>query len=1131
MNLRSLISRSLAYYWQTGIVVVFGLGVATAVITGSLLIGDSVRGSLRDTALARLGRIDYAMTAPRYLRRQFADDIRAQPAAASIRNLSALLTSNGAARNPATEATVPDVSVWGVEDSFWSFYDLPQTPELSGRACAVNAALARDLSLREGDYLLLTVHKRSAISTETLFARRDKQHVAPMMRVQVEYILPAGGAGDFRLDAQSAAPRNVFIGRQWLADRLGKQDSMNVLVASVAPEAQPEAARDLIDAVVGGRTLADLGLKLVPDARHNCISLVGDGILLSEGQVESAIRAAAGCDARSTPASVYLATAITRADGVGGRESAYAMIAGLKPLQPFTLRAGSGKRPQPGGIWLNTWAAEDLQAAVGDRLRLTYMVPTEDGTYPTAHTELTVTGIVEMAGPAADPTLVPDFEGITDAARIGEWDPPFPVDFSRITDRDEEYWDRYRATPRGFVSPDTARAMWQSGPQGSEADWVTSIRMVPPPDTTLGKFGKLFTKMLMKRTPPPAEGLVFRPVRKLALRAAQGTSDFGQLLLGLSMFLVLSGAGLGGMLLRLSIDRRASQVGIMLATGVPPALVKRAIFAEGAILTVLGMAAGVPAGLLYAAGIIHALTSWWSGALGAAPSLWLHVTAGSIVTGAVSGLVIGLLTTFWSARHLGRLEVLELLGGWRGMAVSVVRPSSRRVVFLLILTLTAAPALGLLAVVGVLAPQVAFFGIGFALLLAALAASALLLSRTLRLRGATRSLPAFSARNAAASASRSLLVIGLLAAATFVIVAVAANSRDFSRMDPTDRSSGTGGFELQATSSVPLSFDLGTPAGRSNLGFSADDEAAFADVKVVSFLASQGEDISCLNIARPSHPRILGVPHTMIQRGGFSPGTVSDSFADQPWSLLEQPAADDTIPAFGDAASVQWTLHSGLGKTYQIPTDTLRPVSLRFVGVLPGSIFQREVLVSEDSFHTLFPSVSAPSYFLLDVPPGREDNIAAILRTNLGDMGVRVRTTREVLNEFIGVQNTYLSMFLALGGLGLLLGTAGLVTVLLRSALERRSELALMLAVGFHRPKVVRVLLLENGGLLVAGLLLGTGMALLAVAPHLASAQAHVNWHVLSGVLLGILLFGLVSCAIAVHSAVRGNLVAALRQE
>ncbi len=58
MQTTRLIKRSLAYYWQTNLVVVLGVAIAVSVLAGALLIGESVRGSLRDLSARRLGNTD-----------------------------------------------------------------------------------------------------------------------------------------------------------------------------------------------------------------------------------------------------------------------------------------------------------------------------------------------------------------------------------------------------------------------------------------------------------------------------------------------------------------------------------------------------------------------------------------------------------------------------------------------------------------------------------------------------------------------------------------------------------------------------------------------------------------------------------------------------------------------------------------------------------------------------------------------------------------------------------------------------------------------------------------------------------------------------------------------------------------
>ena len=299
---------------------------------------------------------------------------------------------------------------------------------------------------------------------------------------------------------------------------------------------------------------------------------------------------------------------------------------------------------------------------------------------------------------------------------------------------------------------------------------------------------------------------------------------------------------------------------------------------------------------------------------------------------------------------------------------------------------------------------------------------------------------------------------------------------------------------------------------------------------IISLLRGPGEDISCLNIARPTHPRLLGVSNAVIERDGFPVSIAGEPPGGNPWRLLGEEATEGRVPAFGDQASVMWQIDSGLGEEYAIPTPA-GEAELRFVGLLAGSIFQSDLLIAQDELRRLYPAVDGPSYFLIDAPEGREEAVADALRSALGDMGVQVRSTREVLNDYISVQNTYLVMFLALGGLGLLLGTIGLVAVILRSAFERRAEFALMLATGFTRANLTALLVVENAGLLAAGMAAGTLTALIAVAPHLASAQANVNWSALIAVLAAILVVGLAACAAGARSAVRGRLVDALRTE
>ena len=131
----------------------------------------------------------------------------------------------------------------------------------------------------------------------------------------------------------------------------------------------------------------------------------------------------------------------------------------------------------------------------------------------------------------------------------------------------------------------------------------------------------------------------------------------------------------------------------------------------------------------------------------------------------------------------------------------------------------------------------------------------------------------------------------------------------------------------------------------------------------------------------------------------------------------------------------------------------------------------------------------------------------------------------------MAVQNTYLSTFQALGGLGLVLGTLGLAAVQLRSVLERRGELALMQAVGFRRRRLGAMVLWEHSLLLLSGLAVGTLSAVVAVWPHLIGGAGAVPWSATAATLALVLVVGLSAGLVAVRAVVVAKLLPALRAE
>ena len=147
----------------------------------------------------------------------------------------------------------------------------------------------------------------------------------------------------------------------------------------------------------------------------------------------------------------------------------------------------------------------------------------------------------------------------------------------------------------------------------------------------------------------------------------------------------------------------------------------------------------------------------------------------------------------------------------------------------------------------------------------------------------------------------------------------------------------------------------------------------------------------------------------------------------------------------------------------------------------------------------------------------------------LVDEGVTVTPANTRLAEYNRVQNTYLVVFQSLGGLGVLLGSLGLGIVTARNLLERRSELALLSAVGLTRGRIARILLAEHAVILVLGLLLGSGSALLATLHAREEAQLLSTQNILT--FLAPLLAGLIAIVLGVLPALTGRLTDRLRND
>jgi ABC-type antimicrobial peptide transport system permease subunit len=416
----------------------------------------------------------------------------------------------------------------------------------------------------------------------------------------------------------------------------------------------------------------------------------------------------------------------------------------------------------------------------------------------------------------------------------------------------------------------------------------------------------------------------------------------------------------------------------------------------------------------------------------------------------------------------------------------------------------------------------AFFGAGALLLIAGIAFSAWLLRGKFDEK-VMESVRDLARRNTSRRLGRSLATIGILASGVFMVVSV--NSfRKSPEAYSSRRDTGTGGFALVAESALPIYEDLNSAKGRESY---AIDDAAVASVTVVPMRIRDGDDASCLNLNRALQPRILAVkPSELTERKAFR-----FSSKDANWSLLERPENDGSVPGIVDANTLKYAMQKSIGDTIEYQDEKGGSFKVRVVGTIVGSMLQGNVIVNEKAFIDRFPSAGGYRFFLIDAAPDRATAAAEEISRALQDRGLEIVSAARRLDEFNAVENTYLSIFQALGGLGLLLGTAGLAIVVARNVLERRREFGLLEAVGFKHRIVRRLVFAEHRWLIALGLLAGAISALFAVSPQLDSKGGGFPLMEF-GLLFASLALGCVVWTwLATRVALRGSQLPALRNE
>ncbi len=1135
MSLWKLAKRSLGFYWRTNLGVLLAVMVSAVVLTGALVIGDSVHYSLKMMVKARLGATQLALVPQnRFFRAELADELAAELNAvvAPVLKLRGLIANDDGARR------ANRIEVLGVDQRFFKV-GAAQNPfgDNWGEAIILNKPLAAKLGVGVGDEVVLRIEKPSLMPRDVPLTPDSGLSIA--FRLVVKAVAGQSDFGRFSLQANQVTPLNVFVPLQWLQEKLDRSAQANTLL--IAADAEANVTIENANRALGKSwQLADADLELRRLKRKDMFEIRSRRVFIDYPVAAAAMNAADGAIGNLT----YFVNKLR----VGDRATPYSTVTAMKPsadaggLIPMDMPDDE--------ILVNQWLADDLNAKEGDEIELTYFVLGPMRALREGKNSFRIKAILPMDSPAMDPNLMPDFPGLADAENCRDWEPGIAIDLDKIRQRDEDYWQQYRGTPKAFVTLRAGQKMW-----ANRYGNLTAVRYPLSSGSSEDIAGRL-----LKNVNPASVGLFFQSVRARGIKAGDQATDFGQLFLGLSMFLIIAALILMGLLFVFGIESRSEQVGMLLAVGFSPKLVRRLLFIEGGILAVLGVVGGTAAGLLYTKAMIYGLETVWQKAVSGS-TIYFYAKPFTLIEGALGAVAVSLIAIWLTLRKQVSRPARELLAGGLEWQFLTARHISKGKIGLCIAAVAVVGAVLLLGIMGnadSAAVAGVFFGAGALLLIAGLGLTQALLKIIAgSWNKALTSLAGLGLRNSTRRSGRSLAVVGLLACGIFLVIAVGAN-RHNPLAQVQKRDSGTGGFTLFGESTISILYDLNSPSGRQSMGLDTD---VLQGVQIVQLRVHDGDDASCLNLNRAQMPQLLGLQPDQLQKRFTFTKTIKTQDTrpktqdprpesevrslESGWDLLSENLGNNVVPAVGDYATIYWALGKSVGDELDYIDEKGRRFRLLLVGMLKNSILQGSLIISEDEFIKRFPSEDGYRMFLIDVArpswpcfhglearaTTRIEAVAGELSARLRDFGLALTPATQRLAEFNAVENTYLSIFQLLGGLGLLLASVGLGLVVLRNVLERRGELAMLQAVGFDKAELKRMVFYEHGGLLIGGLACGIIAAMVAVSPALKSPGAQVPYFSLVLTIAAIAISGIVWIWIATAFALSGKMLDALRNE
>jgi putative ABC transport system permease protein len=960
--------------------------------------GDSVRATLVNRVTERLGNTETIV----FSRNSFMSEKLLKTGLFNNSSRGILLVNGFISQN----GKLTPVLVWGVDDM-----DIPKGGSV------INTTLADEiLPAHKKPGNTNGLHETTAGNTATIVLRLPSTGLVPSgslfvtgnyttsMRLSFSSIVDAANGGNISMKNEQILPSNIFVNRSELADILEAPGKINlILSAKNITEDNLSAAWDY----------SSSGLSVID--KENYDETVSDRIFIQKEIVDYISQH----NNHTNRLFSYLANTISHEK----HTIPYSFVTAVDCYKGDTLL--------PDEVILSDYSSRRLNARTGDNVEITYYTSQDFKALTTKSVLLKVKKIVPLAELYADSALSANFPGLSGVERCTDWDSDLPINMDLITDEDEKYWEQFRTTPKAIIPYEAIANDW-SNEYGS----ATALRVSKNSFDGNINLGGLTPEMF---------GIKLIHPREAGIHAAENGVDFSSLFLSLGFFIIISAILLMLNPLSEMLYVRRDEINTMKALGYPKKRIIKILWTEALPVVVVSSIIGVITGLLYTSLIMWLLGNVWQGATQTS-GFTIYPDIVTPVTGLIAGIALSL--------SVLRITIIRSLKEKKtdNTVRKRLTATRKRLSILFSVLSFAAIAFNI-----ILLHSVALFTIAGILLIctAYLWGDYVICNKSMTSEDELKSdkLIWSTLYNNKKQAALSFFA---LTTGVFIVFSVGLNRRGFA--DSSQIRSGTGGYSLWMESAVPVYHNLATAEGRKKLSLTGLP----SDAKALQCLRYGADDASCLNLNKVSNPTVLGIDMGLLAESDFKISQSRyNSGRDEVFKQM-QLHTDSVYPALIDETVLTWGLMMKVGDTLKYKNDNGKTVCLQLIGTLENSIFQGNILIDRNLFRDIWPGITGSEVVLLQVNDNEKDAVGNMLSQALHEYGVKVSATNDRLKQFNVVTDTYLTIFLMLGGLGLLLGIMSFIIVVRKNLAMRKAEIELYATLGYTKNRIRNILNREN---------------------------------------------------------------------